>query len=142
MKWKNKSGFYLSFLSVSGCSRSMCSARGSSNEQRRNRNGSHIHINILQTFSCYSGSCGRMLDNVTEMSAATTSTVLTDYVLPLQRPFTYSDYRWEEYAYFHFNSIQILTSITSQSKDMKGANINHTLYTLLFVQNIWSINRL
>lgn len=88
---------------ISGCSPSMCSARVS-NERKRNGNVSHIHINILQCFPWNSDSCGQMPDNVMGMSAATTSTALRDYVLPLQRPFRVSGYRWDKF-YFHFNRI-------------------------------------
>lgn len=100
--------FISDLLPQSGCSPSMCSARVRS-EQKRNRKGSHIQINILQCSSWYSGSCGRMLDNIMEMSAATTSTVLKYYALPQQRSFRVSGYRWKENTYFHFNSLQILT---------------------------------
>lgn len=83
---------------------------------KRNGNGSHIHINILQCISRYSVSCGRMLDNVMEMSAATTSTVLRDYVLPLQRPFrVFPGDRWGN-AHFHFNRIKFLHKLHAIQK--------------------------
>lgn len=45
-----------------------------SDEEERNGNISHTRINILLCFPWKSGSCGRMLDNVTGMRAASTST--------------------------------------------------------------------
>lgn len=45
-----------------------------SDEEERNGNISHTRINILRCFPWKSGSCGRMLDNVTGMRAASPST--------------------------------------------------------------------
>lgn len=115
---KLNAGFISALAPASDCSPSMCSARVSKGE-KMNRNGSQTRINILQCFFWYSSSCGRMLDNVMEMSAATTSPLLGDYVLPLQRPFRVSRYRWEN-ANFHFNKIQILTWIMWHRKGREG----------------------
>lgn len=43
-----------------------------SDEEERNGNISHTRINILRCFPWKSGSCGRMLDNVTGMRGAST----------------------------------------------------------------------
>lgn len=48
-------------------------------EIKWNGNASHIHINILRCFSWNHGGCRQTLDNVTEMSAATTSAEIMRY---------------------------------------------------------------
>lgn len=70
-----------------------------SDEEERNGNISHTRINILRCFPWKSGSCGRMLDNVTGTRAASTSTELRDYGQPPQRPIRVSGYRWDGFIW-------------------------------------------
>lgn len=90
-----------------------------SDEEERNGNISHTRINILRCFPWKSGSCGRMLDNVTGMRAASTSTELPDYGQPPQRPFGVSGYRWDRGVW---------------TVGSKRANRSRPLYVLAAVQ--------